>query len=101
VKSVKDEDVIELNIGGKIFITTKATLEKVKINTFKDTILNSKKDKNGRYFLDRPWREFECILNGLRNNEYPFKVDVVNEEDRNDLEYDLQEEFSWYLGLSK
>eukprot|EP01121_Diplochlamys_sp_Union-15-3_P018341 TRINITY_DN6654_c0_g1_i1.p1 TRINITY_DN6654_c0_g1~~TRINITY_DN6654_c0_g1_i1.p1 ORF type:complete len:337 (+),score=45.03 TRINITY_DN6654_c0_g1_i1:39-1049(+) len=63
-----NSDVIEINVGGKIFTTTIHTLTK------EPSLLSSmirseetKRDKEGRIFIDRDYTHFRLILNYLRD----------------------------------
>ena len=64
-------DIIELNVGGSFFTTTRSTLTKVSGSTLKDMFSGEKelmKDKEGRVFLDRDPEIFRLVLLYLRNN---------------------------------
>jgi len=64
--------VIELNVGGKSFHTTLATLRNGE--SMLSAMFSGRhpmlKDKNGSYFLDRDPTSFSYVLNFLRRNEW-------------------------------
>ncbi len=59
---------IQLNYGGKIFVTTRGTLDK---SPFFARLLSSEgnKDESGAYFVDGSPEYFEPILHFLRRGE--------------------------------
>jgi hypothetical protein len=62
--------LIKLNIGGRLYTTTKQTLLSKGENFFSPLLsgdIPSVKDDNGAYFVDRNGRFFEPILDFLRN----------------------------------
>ena len=67
--------IIQLNIGGTLYTTTKETLTKVEKSflheQFKNFphVLGCPKDKDGCYFFDRDGVLFRYILNFLRSVE--------------------------------
>ena len=67
--SVSKGEMIRLNVGGKIFCTSKTTLTRIP-NTFFSALLSgeisSLKDETGAFFIDREGSWFEPILNYLR-----------------------------------
>jgi len=70
--AAKLEDVVELNVGGKRFTTTKATLLKHR-GSFFDALLDtnhSLRSKNGEFFIDHDPKYFRLILNFLRDGEF-------------------------------
>eukprot|EP01080_Neovahlkampfia_damariscottae_P006290 gene6290-10297_t len=64
----EDDDIVKLNVGGKLFITTKSTLFNVD-NSLKSMLQsgNFKPDLDGAYFIDRSPEYFPLILDYLRN----------------------------------
>ncbi|CAL2033870.1 unnamed protein product [Caenorhabditis brenneri] len=85
-------NIVELNIGGVIFQTTKSTL--MKFDAFFKTMLETDipldTDKNGAIFVDRDPKHFRSILNFMRDGS----VDI------SDLKADIQEiqtEAQYYL----
>lgn len=62
-------DVIQLNVGGKLFTTTRATLCTVQDSPLAAMVLRWElpKDQDGVLFLDRDPAAFEVILHCLRN----------------------------------
>jgi len=70
-----EEEMIELNVGGKYFTTYKSTLlsqmtEGSMLSAMFSGRFPLKKDTTGRYFIDRPSEPFEWILDTLRTGEY-------------------------------
>jgi len=63
--------IIEINVGGKVLATTYSTL--AKDPTFYNMIISKPKDKQGRPFIDRDHTHFKWIINYFRNypNEPP------------------------------
>jgi len=66
------EKIIHLNVGGTIFTVSKSTLLKAE-GTMLSAMFNGRydpgpKDKDGRYFIDRPSGPFVIILNCLRTH---------------------------------
>lgn len=62
--------VVQLNIGGKIFQTTTDTLTQKGTNFFTallDGSIDSTRDENGAYFIDRNGTLFEPLLDFLRS----------------------------------
>eukprot|EP01095_Lingulamoeba_sp_RSL-Kostka_P014006 TRINITY_DN596_c0_g2_i1.p1 TRINITY_DN596_c0_g2~~TRINITY_DN596_c0_g2_i1.p1 ORF type:complete len:378 (-),score=117.67 TRINITY_DN596_c0_g2_i1:352-1401(-) len=78
-------NIIALNVGGKLFYTTKSTLLNQSFeNTFFHSLLSEKfdstKDKNGAYFIDRDGDIFEHILYFLRTGNLPIKYIYIQPE---------------------
>eukprot|EP01080_Neovahlkampfia_damariscottae_P002757 gene2757-4165_t len=89
-----DEKVVELNVGGETFTTYLSTLMKAENSMlsamFSGTFIPGVKDKNGRYFLDRPPKPFNQLLNCLRTGT-PLQIP------EDELEYQiLKEEINFY-----
>jgi len=86
------EDVVDINIGGRVFTTFKSTLTSPQNSLF-TLIFNNKvkiiKDMNGIVFIDRPPKIFDAILDGLRNGI------LVIPEDEEDKEI-FEDEISFY-----
>jgi len=65
----KKEDIIDINVGGKHFTTSRSTLCSIK-GSLLEAMFSGRwdiqKDKKGRYFIDRDPTYFEKILNYLR-----------------------------------
>lgn len=85
-------NIIVLNIGGKIFNTNKQTLMSIKNTYFYGLMVNNEKFKlnpNGVYFIDRDPIVFDRILNFLRtgnlniNELTPYLITILND----DLDY--------------
>ena len=72
--------IIELNVGGRRFTTSKETLTWIPDSFFCSLLsgrISSKKDKNGAIFIDRDPDLFSIILNFLRTKElYCDKVNL-------------------------
>jgi len=67
-----NEKIIELNMGGKSYITLRSTLCKPK-GSLLAALFSGKydpgvKDKDGKYFFDRPSQPFGLILDALRTD---------------------------------
>jgi hypothetical protein len=63
---------ILLNIGGKLFDTTRATLENSKyFRELLDPKSSPHFESNGRIFIDRDGKHFRHILNYLRDGSVP------------------------------
>jgi hypothetical protein len=65
---------VKLNVGGKIFLTTKQTLTKEPDSflsrlVLEDPDLPTDKDEDGAYMIDRDPRYFSTILNYLRHGK--------------------------------
>jgi hypothetical protein len=97
--SFKDEDIIQLNVGGKLFTTYHQTLCK-KINGEENMLtamfsgrFEMKKDPEGRFFIDRDGRHFVYILNYLRDEgdelEFIFPENPL-------ILKELKKEFNYY-----
>lgn len=64
--------IVELNVGGQNFVTSKETLTWVTDSFFCSLLsgrISSKRDKNGAIFIDRDPKLFNVILNYLRTKE--------------------------------
>jgi len=88
------DGVLELNVGGEIFTTTRQTLLKAEGSLigvmFSGRYDSGPKDKDGRVFLDRPPRWFAVILNSLRSG-----IALPVPEQEEDLE-ELKREIQFY-----
>jgi hypothetical protein len=60
------ELVVQINVGGKIFMTKLSTLLNVKGSLFEKIILSQFYDKGEEFFFDRSPRMFNYILNFMR-----------------------------------
>ena len=67
--------VVELNIGGHYFTTTRTTLtkepESMLARMFEGDLEPSCKDSSGRYFIDRDGSAFQHVLTYLRGEKLP------------------------------
>lgn len=70
---VKIDEMVTLNVGGKLFTTRKCTLQSIE-NTFLYTLVSGRfkppYDRNGNIFIDRDGQQFAHILNYLRDTTY-------------------------------
>ncbi|CAL2033869.1 unnamed protein product [Caenorhabditis brenneri] len=91
-------NIVELNIGGSVFQTTKSTLTKFDgfFKTMLETDIPLEKDKHGAIFIDRSPKHFELILNYMRDGS-------VNIPDSKAATQEIQTEAQYYLldGLVK
>lgn len=67
-----EDDIVELNVGGRYFATYRSTLTSQK-NTMLAAMFSGrhplKQDKKGRYFIDRNGDLFQIVLDYLRTGE--------------------------------
>ena len=63
-------DIVKLNVGGKLFITTRSTLKNIDGHMLNAMIRhqNPAKMVNGAYFIDRNPKMFEWILDHFRGS---------------------------------
>jgi len=70
--------IVELNVGGEIFVTLRDTLARHP-GTYLGDLVTGKipaiKDNNGRYFIDRDPTHFRTILNSLRGSTGTLEAD--------------------------
>jgi superfamily II helicase len=71
----KLNDIIIINVSGKIFKTTKTTLNK---SDYFKTLLKYN-NENQEIFLDRPILGFKHILSLLQDDQYPFPNEFIYE----------------------
>ncbi|XP_060562163.1 BTB/POZ domain-containing protein KCTD5-like [Ruditapes philippinarum] len=75
---------IKLNVGGTVFMTTRTTLSKDS-NSFlfrliqDEPDLNTDKDNNGAYLIDRDGTYFGPVLNYLRHGKLVYNKDLAEE----------------------
>lgn len=86
-----EEDIIELNVGGRYFATYRSTLISHE-NSMLEAMFSGrhpmKKDKKGRYFIDRDGEQFHTILNYLRTGKLLWPSDPqLKEQLKLELEY--------------
>ena len=87
------DEVVCINVGGKIFQCYQNTLTKYKNSIFPHLIYNKNnfKDENNLIFIDRPPQIFEYILNHLRMNKT-----IIYENKNFSYEYlKIELEFYW------
>ncbi|KAI1708035.1 BTB/POZ domain-containing protein [Ditylenchus destructor] len=73
--ATSDDGWVRLNVGGKIFETTKVTLLQIPDTFFGRLLeggLQSKKDETGAFRIDRSYEHFDTILNYLRDGSVNF-----------------------------
>jgi len=90
------EKIIHLNVGGGIFTASKRTLLKAE-GTMLGAMFSGRyepgpKDKEDRYFIDRPPGPFKTILNCLRTDT---KLTYPDEEDETEMKR-LKKEIEYY-----
>jgi len=77
------EQIVDINVGGTVFETAKATL--VKQEGFLEGLLSGKhqpaRDRAGRIFIDRDSEHFRTILNFLRNPTVPPLPNTASESE--------------------
>jgi hypothetical protein len=66
------DDIVKRNVGGKLFVTTRATLcaeagSMLAAKFDPESKFAPPKEIDGAVFLDRDPKMFECLLNYLRN----------------------------------
>ena len=81
----KVADIVQLNVGGRVFDTTASTLS---VSRFFEPLLegrmDSGKDRNGRLFIDRDGSLFAILLNYMRTNKLHLTQAMI-EERRSEL----------------
>ncbi|KAM6174027.1 BTB/POZ domain-containing protein KCTD14-like [Erethizon dorsatum] len=68
--------VVELNVGGQVFTTTRDTLRKLPGSRLAEVFSDPAtacKDAEGRFFIDRPGTYFQPILDYLRSGQVPMQ----------------------------
>ncbi|KAA6383014.1 MAG: hypothetical protein EZS28_021459 [Streblomastix strix] len=88
----EDTKIIELNVGGEIFMAQKATLARYNHSLLARQLREEapcQYDKNGRLFIDRNPKTFRLVLDYLRNGSLPaqFTSDEVKRAFEHDMEY--------------
>ena len=77
--------VIKLNVGGKIFATNFATITSVKetffTGYFNDHFDPKPEEEDNAFFIDRPFEQFHLILNYLRGIDIKQKISMLSEID--------------------
>ena len=71
----KAEEVVRLNVRGKVFQTHKSHLLRLEGNYFYCMLASDiwKPGKDGSYFIDRPYEAFERIIQYLSDGELSFE----------------------------
>ncbi|EFC40477.1 predicted protein [Naegleria gruberi] len=81
--------VVKLNVGGKIFATNLVTLKSVNdtffTGYFNDLFNPTAEEDDNSFFIDRPNEQFHLILNYLRGIDISSKLSSLNEHDLNDF----------------
>ena len=82
-KDTKESDIIKLNVGGIIYVTTKTTL--CQPGSYFEMMFSGKMEPgiqiDGAYFIDRNGHIFEYILDYMRNLDQwipPTKIDTLS-----------------------
>ncbi|KAK6171344.1 hypothetical protein SNE40_019553 [Patella caerulea] len=77
---------VKLNVGGTVFLTTRTTLERDPqsflnrlVQDDADNGLNTDKDENGAYLIDRDPTYFGPVLNYLRHGKLVLNKDLAEE----------------------
>jgi hypothetical protein len=70
LREIKEEDIIQINVGGKKFATRYDTLLSVKDNLFHKIIMSGKMDIRKGIFIDRSPTYFWVILDYLRYQKF-------------------------------
>ena len=77
--------MIKLNVGGKIFATNLSTITSVKetffTGYFNDHFDPKPEEEDNAFFIDRPFEQFQLILNYLRGIDIKQKIKTLNESD--------------------
>ncbi len=97
----RDNPIVKLNVGGKVFQTRLETLQKEEGNFFSALFggnFSLEVDEDGTYFIDRDPKHFELILNYLR--DYRYVEAVIRKLDDIDL-MKLAEVCCFHLLLQK
>jgi len=75
--------MIKLNVGGRLFVTTEATLLSQNEENFFSSLLSGRftslRDENSAYFIDRNGSYFEVILEYLRSQEIEIPQNISRE----------------------
>ena len=82
-------DIVELNVGGRIFTTTKSTLV---ASSYFEVMFSGKmqpgaRDKEGRIFIDRSPEKFYWVLEWLRCGPQELPDGVSQKDIKNELAY--------------
>jgi len=76
--STANSRIVELNVGGEIFVTLRDTLTRHPGTYLADLVtgnIPAIKDSNGRYFIDRDPTHFRTVLNFLRGSSGTLDAD--------------------------
>ncbi|KAA6383007.1 MAG: hypothetical protein EZS28_021470 [Streblomastix strix] len=87
-----NEEILELNVGGKVFTTLRKTLVQNKDSVLAQLCTGKNqqaRDKDGRIFIDRSPKTFALILEYLRTDVLPiaFSTTAQEKEFQKDLEF--------------
>ncbi|KAK6191940.1 hypothetical protein SNE40_003512 [Patella caerulea] len=82
-------ELIQLNIGGKIFVTTRSTLSRIPNTKLSDLKENSIHYRSAckEFFFDRDPEAFACILNYYRTSELHLSHKLCGNAIRKELEF--------------
>lgn len=88
-------EVLELNVGGKIYFCSKATLTKDESSMFYKMFVTGDvsvpKDQRGRYFIDRKEKYFGKVYKFLRDGKLPSSLNALVSLQQEAQYYDLKE----------
>jgi hypothetical protein len=92
----ENQEIIKLNVGGKLFVTTRTTIFSVE-NSLKAMLQSGafKPDLEGAYFIDRSPEYFPIILDYLRNPTKDLKLMTSHLTERR-KQQDFQCELDFY-----
>ena len=72
-------EIVELNVGGRCYATTRSTLckhsDSMLAKMFSGDMIPAQQDRNGRYFIDRDGDLFQFILSFLREEPWGLPTD--------------------------
>lgn len=81
------DEIITFNVGGKIFQTMRSTITNTEPDSMLSTMISGKidttKDSQGNYFIDRNYEYFKYILNYFRTHKMP----SINSEFLEEIKY--------------
>eukprot|EP00026_Physarum_polycephalum_P009736 Phypoly_transcript_09870.p1 GENE.Phypoly_transcript_09870~~Phypoly_transcript_09870.p1 ORF type:complete len:411 (+),score=55.18 Phypoly_transcript_09870:129-1361(+) len=89
LRDCKFSTKIVLNVGGKLFATTKSTLLQYRGSFLESLVTNQKsKQENGEFFIDRDPTYFEIVLNFMREGR--LRNTGLHNTDLEDLRHEFQ-----------
>jgi len=87
---------IKLNVGGKLFVTSLATLTSEKDTYFSALFsehFRPEPDEDGEIFIDRNPKQFDLILDHLRGEDISQSIAALSKEDK----YQYEQQVDFYL----